>query len=183
MLPPNRVVEVLVADRAIDEHFPARRVPMGRAHLDRAGAGVIVLGEQGQAFDPTQNRDGRDGACTADRPTWSQSKLASRQRGLGALADMQAAEYVLIRIEFDRGAAGRAEEFAIELAPFRVEKGSADRLRLVGFDVAEERQHCADARMPAQRGTGDVVVQLEATRFQIHFGGRSPRANACRPQC
>src|ERR1700722_2008442 len=63
-----------------------------------------------------------------------------------------------------------------------VEEGSADGARFVGADVAEERQHRANARMPAQHVAGEVGVQIELARGQIALRQRATRISRCAPQ-
>src|SRR5271166_2739284 len=109
-LPANRVVEVLAADRLVDDHFAPGSEPAGGASLNGACAGVIVFGQKRQARDAAEHREGRDRAGASERPCGSQSELAGGKTRLDALADVKAGEHVLVRIQFDRGAADHGRE-------------------------------------------------------------------------
>jgi hypothetical protein len=63
-----------------------------------------------------------------------------------------------------------------------VEEGSADGARFVRADVAEERQHRPDARMPAQHFAGDILAELKAAAGEIALDQRTARIGAGVPK-
>ena len=88
---------------------------------------------------------------------------------------MQSAGHGVERIDHDRGAADRAEELAFDLSGVGRQERAADRLRLASRDVAEQRDHRADAIVPAQRAAGDIIAEYEAAlAFEIR-STRVPR--------
>jgi hypothetical protein len=63
--------------------------------------------------------------------------LSGRETSFDALADLEAAEDLFIRVQFDRAAADGSEEFATDLARLAVDKRAAYGARLIGPDVPE----------------------------------------------
>ncbi len=75
-----------------------------------------------------------------------------------------------------------AEKLAPELFPFAVEESAADRLRLAGQDVAEQGEHRADARMPAQHVARHVLAEFERAIVEIPLDDGSARIDAFAPE-
>ena len=80
---------------------------------------------------------------------------------------MKSIQDFLVRVEHDRRAADRAEELALDLVTIGVEESAGDRRRFAGQDVAEEREHGPDARMPTQNVTGEIVAKLKLATVEI----------------
>jgi hypothetical protein len=95
-----------------------------------------VLGEQRQTLDALEDREGCDAACAADRPGRPQAKLAGREASLDPFADVEAAEDIFVRVQFDGRAADRAEKPSVDLPCVAIEERPADGLGLVRADIA-----------------------------------------------
>jgi hypothetical protein len=69
-----------------------------------------------------------------------------------------------------------------DLPSLMVEECARNGTRLIGLDVAEERNHRADARMPAQDLAREVVSELKPARIEIHVDESGARIDGGAPQ-
>ncbi len=159
-----------------------------------------MIGEDRQALDTAEHREGGDASGGGRRPDRAKASLAAGQSCLDAFGDMQAQRHILVGEDFDAHPKHASQHALTEMAAAIVAQGSAmhrngRHLRIVvmhdrAVPADHGRQEGPFALFAAERAgfmkpdhaSGYVIWQIEAAPVEILFDHGSARIDRFGPE-